>query len=72
LVGTLLRRVSQPAALVGMLVSIGVMLYIFIVRTEIVWTWYVLIGSAVTLVVSWLASFVFRPAPVEMADELSV
>jgi uncharacterized BrkB/YihY/UPF0761 family membrane protein len=55
-----------------MLVSIGVMLYIFIVRTEIVWTWYVLIGSAVTLVVSWLASFVFRPAPVEMADELSV
>jgi SSS family transporter len=39
LVGAFLRRVSQPAALVGMLVSIAVMLYIFIVRTEIAWTW---------------------------------
>ncbi|HEU4796576.1 MAG TPA: sodium:solute symporter [Pyrinomonadaceae bacterium] len=72
LVGTFLRRVSQPAALVGMLVSIAVMLYIFIVRTEIVWTWYVLIGSFVTFVVAWVASFAFRPAPVEMADETSV
>jgi Na+/proline symporter len=59
LVGAFLRRVSQPAALVGMLVSIAVMLYIFIVRTEIAWTWYVLIGSFTTFVVAWLASFVF-------------
>lgn len=72
LVGTFLRRVSQPAALTGMLVSIGVMLYIFFVRTEIVWTWYVLIGSAVTFVVAWVASFAFRPAPVEIADEPSL
>ena len=71
LVGTFLRRVTQPAALTGMLVSIGVMLYIFIVRTEIVWTWYVCIGSLVTFVVAWLASFAFRPAPEEIADELS-
>ena len=59
LVGTFLRRVGQPAALIGMLVSIAVMLYIFFVRTEIVWTWYVLIGSAVTFGVSWVASFAF-------------
>ncbi len=71
LVGTFLRRVTQPAALTGMLASIGVMLYIFIVRTEIVWTWYVCIGSLVTFVVAWLASFAFRPAPEEIADELS-
>ena len=72
LVGTFLRRVSQPAALVGMLASIGVMLYIFFVRTEIAWTWYVLIGSFITFVVAFLASFVFRPAPVEVSDDISI
>ena len=71
LVGTFLRRVSQPPALIGMLASIAVMLYIFFGRPEIAWTWYVLIGSAITFVVAWLASFVFRPAPAEMRDELS-
>jgi Na+/proline symporter len=72
LVGTLLRRVSQPAALIGMIASIGVMLYIFLVQTRIVWTWYVLIGSTITFVVAWVASFAFRPAPAEVVDELSV
>ena len=71
LVGTFLRRVSQPPALIGMLASIAVMLYIFFGRPEIAWTWYVLIGSAITFVVAWLASFVFWPAPAEMRDELS-
>jgi SSS family transporter len=71
LVGTFLRRVSQPPALIGMLASIAAMLYIFFGRPEIAWTWYVLIGSAITFVVAWLASFVFRPAPAEMRDELS-
>ena len=56
LVGTLLRRVSQPPALIGMLVSIGSMLYIFL-ATTIAWTWYVFIGSLITVVVAWLASF---------------
>jgi len=72
LVGTFLRRVSQPPALIGMIVSSGVMLYVFFVRTEIAWTWYVFIGSAITFVVSWLASFAFQPAPAEMGDELSL
>ena len=71
LVGTFLRRDSQPPALIGMLVSCAVMLYIFIVRTEIAWTWYVLIGSSTTFFVAWLASFLFRPAPVEVTDEIS-
>ncbi len=56
LVGTFLRRVGQPPALIGMLVSIGSMLYIFL-ATKIAWTWYVFIGSLITVVVAWLASF---------------
>jgi solute:Na+ symporter, SSS family len=72
LVGTFLRRVSQPPALIGMIVSSAVMLYIFFVRTDIAWTWYVFIGSVITFVVAWLASFAFEPAPAEMGDELSL
>jgi len=72
LVGTFLRRVSQPPALIGMIVSSAVMLYVFFVRTEIAWTWYVFIGSLITFVVAWLASFAFAPAPAEMGDELSL
>jgi len=71
LVGTFLRRVSQPPALIGMVVSSAVMLYVFFVRTEIAWTWYVFLGSLITFVVAWLASFAFQPAPPEMRDELS-
>jgi Na+/proline symporter len=70
LVGTFLRRVSQPPALIGMLVSCGVMLYVFL-QTSIAWTWYVFLGSAVTFVVAWLASFVFAPAPASARDELA-
>lgn len=70
LVGTLLRRVSQPPALIGMLTSIAVMVYVFL-ATKIAWTWYVLIGSGVTLIVAALASLAFKPAPAAKQDELS-
>ena len=70
LVGTFLRRVSQPPALIGMLASICVMLYVFL-ATKIAWTWYVLMGSAITLLVAWLSSFAFSPAPAAMRDELA-
>ena len=70
LVGTFLRRVSQPPALIGMVTSIGVMLYVFL-ATRIAWTWYVLLGSLITFVVAWLASFAFSPAPASMRDELA-
>ena len=74
LVGTFLRRVSQPPALIGMLVSIASMLYVFF-ATSIAWTWYVFLGSLITFVVAWAASFAFSPAtsPIghigPMADE---
>ncbi len=70
LVGTFLRRVSEPPALIGMLTSIVVMLYIRFF-TPLGWTWYVLIGSAVTFLVAWLAGTAFAPASQERRDELS-
>jgi len=70
LVGTFLRRVSEPPALIGMGASIAVMLYIFF-ATKIAWTWYVFIGSTITLIVAGIASFAFAPAPDAMQDELS-
>ena len=70
LVGTFLRRVSQPPALIGMAASIGTMLYVY-AFTRIAWTWYVLIGSAVTFVVAWLAGFAFSPAARSRRDELA-
>jgi solute:Na+ symporter, SSS family len=70
LVGTFLRRVSEPPALIGMVASMVVMLYIRF-WTPIAWTWYVLIGSLVTLLVAWLAGFAFAPASQAQRDELS-
>jgi Na+/proline symporter len=70
LVGTFLRRVSQPPALIGMVASICAMLYVFF-ATKIAWTWYVLLGSLITFIVAWLASFAFTPAPASMRDELA-
>jgi len=70
LVGAFLRRVSEPPALIGMLVSSAAMLYIRF-ATNIAWTWYVFIGSVITLLAAWLASFAFAPAPASRQDELA-
>jgi SSS family transporter len=70
LVGVFLRRVSQPPALIGMLASCAVMIYIRF-GTGIAWTWYVFIGSIVTLVVAWLASFAFAEAPASRQTQLA-
>lgn len=70
LVGAFLRRVSQPPALIGMVASIAVMVYVFS-QTTIAWTWYVFLGSLVTCLVAWLASFAFAEAPVGARDELA-
>ncbi|MDQ1590940.1 MAG: solute:Na+ symporter, family [Pyrinomonadaceae bacterium] len=70
LVGTFLRRVSEPPALVGMLVSICVMLYVRFM-TPLAWTWYVLLGSIITFVVAYVVSFAFAPATPAQRDELA-
>jgi hypothetical protein len=43
-----------------MVVSIASMLYVFF-GTKIAWTWYVFLGSLITFVVAWAASFAFAP-----------
>lgn len=58
LIGTFLKRVTEIPALIGMLVSIGLMFYIRF-ATPIAFPWYVLIGSVTTFTVAFLASFVF-------------
>jgi SSS family transporter len=70
LVGTFLRRTSEPPALVGMIASIIVMLYIRFM-TPLAWTWYVLLGSAVTFLVALAATPFFRQAPASRQDELA-
>ena len=70
LVGTFLRRVSEPPALIGMAASIALMLYIYL-QTKIAWTWYSLIGSIITFTVAWAASFAFPPASEERQNELA-
>jgi SSS family solute:Na+ symporter len=70
LVGTFLRRVSEPPALIGMAASIVAMLYIYL-GTKIAWTWYGVIGSGITFLVAWAVSFAFAPAPKERRDELA-
>jgi SSS family solute:Na+ symporter len=70
LVGTFLRRVSEPPALIGMLTSIVLMLYVRF-WTPLAWTWYVLLGSLITFAVAWAAGFAFAPASAERRDELA-
>lgn len=68
LVGTLIKRAKEMHALVGMIASICLMVYV-LVATKIAWTWYALIGSLVTLIVAWLASLVFGS---RSNDEVSI
>jgi SSS family transporter len=70
LVGTFLRRTSEPPALVGMIASIVVMLYIRFM-TPLAWTWYVLLGSAITFLVALAVTPFFRKATVGQQDELA-
>lgn len=55
LVGTFIKKANQTAALTGMIVSCCVMFYLRF-WTPIAWTWFVLIGSAITLGVAALVT----------------
>jgi Na+/proline symporter len=70
LVGTILRRVSEPPALIGMVTSLIIMVC-FYLWVPLAFTWYVLVGSGITFLVAWAVSFAFAPAPKERRDELS-
>jgi SSS family transporter len=57
LLGVFTRRVSETAAIAGMLAGFLIMLYVR-AATSIAWTWYVLIGTSVTVVAALITSLV--------------
>jgi SSS family transporter len=57
LVGTFVKKANQTAALIGMLASISLMVYVAF-GTSIAFPWYPVIGSLTTLIVAGLASVV--------------
>lgn len=59
LVGTFIKKANQTCALIAMLTSISLMLYVYF-GTKIAFPWYPVIGSLTTLLVAFLASFIFN------------
>jgi SSS family solute:Na+ symporter len=58
LLGVLTKRANQWGAMVGMLFGFSVELYLW--RIHVPWTWWVLIGAAVTFAVGYSTSLLFR------------
>jgi Na+/proline symporter len=65
--GVLTRRVSETAAIAGMLAGLAAILYVTF-GTPIAWTWYVVVGATTTFVVGWLISFVLPRNHAAQAD----
>jgi len=59
LVGTFVKKANQTCALIAMITSISLMLYIYF-GTKIAFPWYPVIGSLTTLIVAFLASLVIK------------
>jgi SSS family solute:Na+ symporter len=64
LLGLLTRRVDETAAMFGMSAGLITMLYVKF-GTDIAWTWYVLIGTAVTFTTG-VAFFLLRGPPINI------
>jgi SSS family transporter len=58
--GILTRRVSENAAIGGMLAGLAAVLYVRF-GTAIAWTWYVVIGSLVTFLAGWALGLLLGP-----------
>jgi SSS family transporter len=58
LLGVLTRRAKQRGAMIGMLFGFGVELYLW--GTRVPWTWWVMIGTMVTFVVGYGASYIAK------------
>ncbi|HVJ08922.1 MAG TPA: sodium:solute symporter [Acidisarcina sp.] len=61
LLGVLTRRATERGAIVGMVCGFALDLYLWL-GTPISFTWYVVLGSAVTFIVGYAASCAPRPA----------
>lgn len=59
LLGLITRRPGEWSAMAGMIAGLGTTLYVRF-ATPIAWTWYVVIGSAVTFAVGYVFSFFIR------------
>lgn len=57
LLGVLTRRANQNGAMLGIVCGFAVELYIWL-GTRVPWTWYVMIGTAVTFAVGYAASMI--------------
>ncbi len=81
LLGLLTKRANQRGAMAGMLAGFCLNMYIWVstlvppgslpagaFTRRIPWTWYVMIGSLVTMAVGYAASLLFGDAPKELRD----
>jgi SSS family solute:Na+ symporter len=66
LLGLLTKRVRETDAMMGMAAGLAAMIYVRF-ATTIAFTWYVLIGSAVTIAVGFAASMLFTDGKKEAA-----
>ena len=71
LLGRLTKNVGERAAMTGMLCGLVLMLYIY-TQTKIAFTWYVMIGTSVTMVTALLASLVVTEQVKEQVKEDNV
>jgi solute:Na+ symporter, SSS family len=66
--GTFTKRVQSAPAIIGIVAGAAMMLLVKF-QTPISWQWYVLIGSATTFTVGWLASYVIGGRSIEVEAE---
>jgi Na+/proline symporter len=57
LLGVLTKRANQSGAIIGMLFGFGTELYLW--RAQVPWTWWVVIGTAVTFAIGYICSSLF-------------
>jgi Na+/proline symporter len=62
LLGVLTKRANQTGVIVGMLCSLGAMSVIRF-KTNVAWTWYVLIGTVICLVIGYAVSLLVPSSP---------
>jgi Na+/proline symporter len=62
LLGLLTRRTGENAAITGMAAGLAVMAYVKL-ETTIAWTWYVSIGTSITFLTGYFASFLWKERP---------
>jgi solute:Na+ symporter, SSS family len=67
LLGVLTRRANQRGAAIGMLFGFGTELYLWL-DTRVPWTWWVVIGTAVTFSVGWISSLLVGTTEREHAN----